>query len=383
MIKAWKSKLAQSEKNAYKWLKSPDSPEDITMKLPDGTSTANTDAQLHAIHQDWLPVFQKIANKLPDVKTFEDHFVPFMKSSPMHLEPLTGSKPVATLSKSKHSAPSLDGWTPQSLIALSVWFPSLFDGLAEILNWIEENSVWPTPLCQAYTSLIPKTGMSMSESPSPLEHRPISVLSAVYRLWAKARFSSSLEWQELWCPPEVWGCRAERGAEALCLQIALHLEQTAVDQQSAAGGIAYDFKKAFDLVPFELLFSALIARGMHRRITNPLSAMYSSLRRVFKLRGSCGPWWVANNGLLQGCPLSMIGLNAVGSSILEIAQVRCPEVVARTYADDVSATCVSPSTHDLVHSIAKFNRIVQALEEIQFGEIAINKSFTFGHPCLK
>jgi hypothetical protein len=40
------------------------------------------------------------------------------------------------------------------------------------------------------------------------------------------------------------------------LQIALHLEQTAVDQQSAAGGIAYDFKKAFDLVPFELLFSA-------------------------------------------------------------------------------------------------------------------------------
>lgn len=44
---------------------------------------------------------------------------------------------------------------------------------------------------------------------------------------------------------------------------------------------------------------------------------------------------------------------------------------------------LSPSTHDLVHSIAKFNRIVQALEEIQFGEIAINKSFTFGHPCLK
>ena len=76
----------------------------------------------------------------------------------------------------------------------------------------------------------------------------------------------------------------------------------------------------------------------------------------------------------------MIGLNAVGSSILEIAQVRCPEVVARTYADDVSATCVSPSTRDLVHSIAKFNRIVQALEEIQFGEIAINKSFTFGQP---
>ena len=380
-IAAWKQKLAQSEKHAYKWLKSPDSPEDIAMKLPDGTYTANSDQQLAAIHQNWLPIFQKFAHELPDVKTFEEHFVPFMKASPMHLEPLTGPQLVSALSKSKHSAPSLDGWTPQSLIALSKWFPTLFDGLACIFNWIEEHSIWPSTLCQAYTSLIPKSGMS--ESPTPLEHRPISVLSAVYRLWAKTRFGQSLDWQEHWCPNEVWGCRPKRGAEALCLQIALHLEQTAVDQQSAAGGIAYDFRKAFDLVPYQLLFSALAARGMHHRIINPLRAMYSSLYRVFKLRGSCGPWWTANNGLLQGCPLSMIGLNAVVSSILEIAKVQCPEVIARTYADDVSATCVTSSTQALVHNIAKFHRIVYALEEIKFGEIATDKSFTFGHPCLK
>ena len=169
----------------------------------------------------------------------------------------------------------------------------------------------------------------------------------------------------------------------MCLQIALHLEKCAVEQQSAAGGVADDFRKAFDLVPFELLFCALVARGMHPRIVNPLKAIYGSLRRVFRLRGSCGPWWSANNGLLQGCPLSMIGLNAVVSCILEIASIQCPEVVARTYADDVSASCVSSTTADLTRSIAKFDRIVRAWEEIQFGEIATKKSFTFGHPCLK
>ena len=79
----------------------------------------------------------------------------------------------------------------------------------------------------------------------------------------------------------------------------------------------------------------------------------------------------------------MIGLNAVVSCILEIATIQCPDVIARTYADDVSATCVSTSTEELVRSIAKFDRIVRALEEIQFGEIATKKSFTFGHPCLK
>ena len=380
-IKAWKSKLAQSEKHAYQWLKSPNTPVDITMKLPSGIFTANTESQLEAIHNDWLPIFQKFAQTLPDIKTFEEHFVPFMKTSPMALSPLTGPELVQTLASSKNSSPSLDGWSPQSLIALSKWFPCLYDGLADILNWIEEHSIWPTPLCKAYTALIPKDGMS--DSPKPVDFRPISVLSAIYRLWAKARFNLSLEWQEQWCHKEVWGCRKQRGAEAMCLQIALHLEKCAVEQQSAAGGVAYDFRKAFDLVPFELLFSALVARGMHPRIVNPLKAIYSSLHRVFRLRGSCGHWWFANNGLLQGCPLSMIGLNAVVSCILEIASIQCPEVVARTYADDVSASCVSSTTADLTRSIAKFDRIVRALEEIRFGEIATKKSFTFGHPCLK
>lgn len=56
-IAAWKQKLAQSEKHAYKWLKSPDCPEDIAMKLLDGTFTINTDEQLADIHQNWLPIF--------------------------------------------------------------------------------------------------------------------------------------------------------------------------------------------------------------------------------------------------------------------------------------------------------------------------------------
>lgn len=249
------------------------------MKLSSGLYTANTDVQLEAIHNDWLPVFQKFAHSLPDVNTFTEHFVPFMKSSPMSLSPLTGQELVNTLASTKSSSPSLDGWTPQSLIALSQWFPELYDGLADILNWIEINSVWPTPLCKAYTALIPKG--RMSESPKPLDFRPISVLSAIYRLWAKARFNLSLEWRETWCHHEVWGCRKQQGAEAMCLQMALRPEQ-----RSAAGGVAYDFRRAFDLVPFALLFSALVARGTRPRIVNPLKAMYGSLHRVFRLRGS-------------------------------------------------------------------------------------------------
>ena len=61
----------------------------------------------------------------------------------MTLTPMTGAYLVQTLQKVRPSSASLDGWRPDSLVALSRWFPDLFEGLAEILGWIEENGPWP------------------------------------------------------------------------------------------------------------------------------------------------------------------------------------------------------------------------------------------------
>ena len=40
-----------------------------------------------------------------------------------------------------------------------------------------------------------------------------------------------------------------------------------------------------------------------------LGAMYTLLRRAFKIAGALGLWWQATSGILQGCPLSMILVN--------------------------------------------------------------------------
>ena len=37
--------------------------------------------------------------------------------------------------------------------------------------------------------------------------------------------------------------------------------------------------------------------------------MYRQLRRAFRLAGALGAWWQATNGILQGCPLSIILIN--------------------------------------------------------------------------
>ena len=78
----------------------------------------------------------------------------------------------------------------------------------------------------------------------------------------------------------------------------------------------------------------------------------------------------------------MIGLNAIIGVIFEIADQTCPDLVARSYADDISAIAVAKSSQALVQSVSKFHRIVAAFEEVGFGEISLKKSHTFGSTCL-
>ena len=84
----------------------------------------------------------------------------------------------------------------------------------------------------------------------------------------------------------------------MCLNIALQLEQVA-DTKDAVGGIAYDFRNCFDLIPIDLIFETMSARGMSSVLTGPLQALYANLDGVFKLKGTCGEVWQAANGLIQ------------------------------------------------------------------------------------
>ena len=54
----------------------------------------------------------------------------------MHIDPITGPDLVKTLTKVKPSSPGLDAWKPESLVALSRWLLSIYDGLALLLNWV-------------------------------------------------------------------------------------------------------------------------------------------------------------------------------------------------------------------------------------------------------
>ena len=224
-LRNWKDRVQSSVKASYKWIRGQQKVEMAPMTLADGTSTVEINKQLDAFYHEWSPILEKYKNGEPDEATFMQHFGPYMSSSTMQLEMLTGEQLVQAARKTTPSSASLDRWTPAALTALSQWYPEIYNDLAAILNQVESGSPWPSSMLEGYTSLIPKS--ETLKNPRPTDYRPITVLSAIYRLWSKARFGVLLQWQEQWVPSSVFGCRPKLSAEGLAMQIALGVEDPA------------------------------------------------------------------------------------------------------------------------------------------------------------
>ena len=76
-------------------------------------------------------------------------------------------------------------------------------------------------------------------------------------------------------------------------------------------GISIDYVKCFDLIAQAIVLALAFELGMDPGVARALRAMYKQLRRAFKVALCLGAWWRATNGILQGCPLSVIPVNVL------------------------------------------------------------------------
>ena len=79
--------------------------------------------------------------------------------------------------------------------------------LADLLREVERQGKWPARLAEGYTALIPKEG-----PPGPLNTRPLTGLSMVYRLWAGVRLADAIAWQESCAHLAAFGFHPARSA---------------------------------------------------------------------------------------------------------------------------------------------------------------------------
>ena len=118
-----------------------------------------------------------------------------------------------------------------------------------------------------------------------------------------------MAWQERWAHPLAFGFRPAHSTAdgAAVTQLLLELGRL---KGWLVSGMGLDYRKRFDLMPQGIVFEVCKLLSWDAEVLAALQAMYCQLVRAFKLAGGLGDWWRATNGILQGCPLSFILVNA-------------------------------------------------------------------------
>ena len=180
-----------------------------------------------------------------------------------------------------------------------------------------------------------------NDGTNPIDFRPIAVTSVVYRLWSATRLQDLMAWQEGWATPEQHGARANHGTEDVFWSLALKIEHAHLHGLPLYG-FELDYAKCFDSLPLSILFKLASHMGMHPRIHAALSGYYGGLSQRFRMGKSVGKEFCTTNGILQGCPLSIILLNALVSVWCRAVKEETPQVAVHAFVDDTGAEADKP-----------------------------------------
>eukprot|EP00660_Eupelagonema_oceanica_P019121 gene19121-biopygen9988 len=201
------------------------------MKRADGSYTGDVVEMDRLLREAWSKVFRlypDAEHPEPPWQPFLDRFGKYIPNHPMDVGDITAEELRAVLRRmGKHQAAGMEGWKPAELKKLPM---PLLEMLAEVFNCIEKTGTWPKALMRSLITLIPK-----GEGAEPLKMRPISVMSAVYRLWASARLRTMIEWQERWAAKGQRGYRPGQGTEDLYWDLALRLEEALLKGEPFGG----------------------------------------------------------------------------------------------------------------------------------------------------
>ena len=132
-------------------------------------------------------------------------------------------------------------------------------------------------------------------------------------------------WQEKWVHPHAYCFRKKRGATDAAALIALLIQLHTV-MRAALNGFELDYVKCFDLIPQQVVLRVALEQGMHTSTHRALSGLYTQLTRCYKIMGCMCSFFAATNGILQGCPLSVILINLMTSIWKKILHARSQAV---------------------------------------------------------
>ena len=206
---------------------------------------------------------------------------------------LTGDMLFEVVRRKSATAGSLDGWGWRELKVLPV---AWFDELARILTLVEDTGVWPDGLLDACIALIPKT----DGDATPLDHRPLSVLPIVYRIWASARMGQLDDWFRSLVPGSVFSARGGRGSVDAWYTSALDIEEVLSGaSDSPLHLFVADVVKSIDTVVRKILDRVLSSFGLPGWFRPAYFEYHAHVRLRFKLASGLGESWTRDEEFLK------------------------------------------------------------------------------------
>jgi len=229
-------------------------------------------------------------------------------------------------------APGLDGWTGDALRNLDDVSQRL---LCELLDRCNHGR-FPAFLRQARVVGIPKND-------GTTDRRPLTVLSVIYRLWAKRVARHTGIWMDQFMPESLTGARRGVSAADAAWKLLASVDQHRV-AKTRLHVMAMDQKHCFDRLDVSQLRRLATAVGMPTSCLHALE-LYCSLERHLFLDGQpTGHILRGNNsrGIPQGCPIAVHFCNlATWAWHLEVVR-DCPRVMPASFLDDRVVRTTAP-----------------------------------------
>ena len=219
----WKKRMRSDDSEATKWLRTKTKKKILAISSTEEGPFANSQSRMEAIRDAWSKIFWAHKNGEPSLRQFLTKFGPSLKRATIALPELQQEDLIQQVFKTKPSPPGMDKWSYQELQDLARWCPSMFQHLTDLLQCIENGCSWPDPIKIGMVSFIPKD--VDGDCPTPLQNRPITVLSCI-RLWSAVRHSHLAEaWLPQWLPDGVYGAKNTPSADVLTYHTCRNIEQ--------------------------------------------------------------------------------------------------------------------------------------------------------------
>ena len=244
--------------------------------------------------------------------------------------------------KKANTSPGLDGVKLGDLRALP---NEALNNFCDMFQWAETCGEWPTQVVSGRV-----TSLAKNDQPrTPMDFRPITVFSILYRCWGSYHSKRILQCLDPYLHVGLFGSRPGCFAGQIWSQVLWTIEHAHIHGVQLCGLLA-DLHKAFNMLPRTVVFEACASIGVPLPVLVAWAGALSSMTRRFQIRNSMSPAALSTCGFPEGDALSCVAMMVVDMIYHEWFHQLLPLAQPLSYVDDWQMLVCDPMQMRLVAS---------------------------------